>query len=185
MRWLLSLLALLLLAGCAGVAREKRDEAPEPRQQPLDTEGSVRHEVDNRAVALLWDQAQAARTEGRLGDAATALERALQLAPEDPVLWSRLAEIRLRQTDFAVAENLAAKSNALAGGRRLLRYRNWLLIAEARARRGDGEGARKAREEAERIRRGDASKQSGRMPAPAVQRALAGATGPAGGIGLG
>lgn len=174
MRFLLSLIALLLLlAGCAGTGpAEKEEEAADARDAPLDTEGSVRHEVDNRAVALLWDKAQAARTEGRLGDAVAALERALQLAPEDPVLWSRLAEIRLRQKDFAVAENLAAKSNALAGDRRLLRYRNWLLIAEARSRRGDEEGARKAREEAERIRRGGGGTQSGRA-LPGAAPALA------------
>lgn len=156
MRCLLSLLALmLLLAGCAGTGPAREDEAAAAeRDQPLDTGGAVRHEVDNRAVALLWDKAQAARGEGRLGDAVAALEQALQLAPEDPVLWSRLAEMRLRQKDFAVAENLAAKSNALAGDRRLLRYRNWLLIAEARRRRGDEAGAEKARAEAQRLRSG-------------------------------
>ncbi len=167
---------LALLAGCAATAPAPGEgqagdqggadgEAPADSRAPLDPEGSVSHQVDNRAVALLWDKAQAARQEGRVGDAVAALERALRLAPEDAVLWSRLAEMRLRQKDFAVAENLAAKSNALAGDRRLLRYRNWLLIAEARARRGDEAGARKARDKAEQLRRGGASRQSGRSPA--------------------
>ncbi len=111
---------------------------------------------------MLWDQAEEARRENRTGDAIEALERALRVAPEDPVLWSRLAEMRLRQEDFAVAENLAAKSNALAGDQRLLRYRNWLLIAEARKRRGDEEGAREASEKAEGLRGGQANGASGR-----------------------
>ncbi len=154
---------ILLLAGCAGTgpSRDADEGAPADRE-PLDTEKSVRHEVDNRAVAMLWDQAEEARRENRTGDAIEALERALRVAPEDPVLWSRLAEMRLRQEDFAVAENLAAKSNALAGDQRLLRYRNWLLIAEARKRRGDKEGAREARDKAEELRAGQADAGAGR-----------------------
>lgn len=154
---------VLLLAGCAGTGPSRDADDAEPADQgPLDPEESVRHEVDNRAVAMLWDQAEEARREDRTGDAIEALERALRVAPEDPVLWSRLAEMRLREEDFAVAENLAAKSNALAGDQRLLRYRNWLLIAEARKRRGDEEGARKAREKAEELRGGQAKDGSGR-----------------------
>lgn len=159
---LLILWIVLLLAGCAGTGPSRdADEAAPADQGPLDTDKSVRHEVDNRAVAMLWDQAEKARRENRTGDAIEALERALRVAPEDPVLWSRLAEMRLRQQDFAVAENLAAKSNALAGDRRLLRYRNWLLIAEARKRRGDEAGAREAREKADGLRGGQASREDG------------------------
>lgn len=173
MRWRVWIVwIVLLLAGCAGTGPSRDDGEPVERG-PLDTEKSVRHEVDNRAVAMLWDQAEEARRDNRTGDAIEALERALRVAPEDPVLWSRLAEMRLRQEDFAVAENLAAKSNALAGDRRLLRYRNWLLIAEARKRRGDEEGAREAREEADGLRGGEATGGAGRpdgdIPALAVR----------------
>lgn len=148
-------LLALTLAGCAGMRTEDTaTEAPPERDQgePMSGEGTVRHEVDNRAVAMLWDEAEQARREGRLESAVSSLERAVKLAPEDPVLWSRLSELRFRQERFAEAENLAAKSNSLAGDRRLLRFRNWLLIAEARARRGDAEGAEQARAEARRLR---------------------------------
>ncbi|MDZ7788096.1 MAG: SPOR domain-containing protein [Halofilum sp. (in: g-proteobacteria)] len=165
---------VLLLAGCAGTGPSRdADDGAAADRGPLDTEKSVRHEVDNRAVAMLWDQAEEARRQNRTGDAIEALERALRVAPEDPVLWSRLAEMRFRQRDFAVAENLAAKSNALAGDRRLLRYRNWVLIAEARRQRGDEEGAREAREKAEGLRSGRADGEAGRpdgdIPAVAVR----------------
>lgn len=153
----------LTLAGCAGMRTEgtaTEAEAPaEPEQrQPMSGEGTVRHEVDNRAVAMLWDEAEQARRAGKLESAVASLERAVKLAPEDPVLWSRLAELRFRQDQYAKAENLAAKSNTLAGDRRLLRFRNWLIIAEARARRGDSEGAEQARAEARRLR-GDGADQ--------------------------
>jgi predicted Zn-dependent protease len=148
-------LLVLTLAGCAGMRTdETATEAPAEREQrePMSGEGTVRHEVDNRAVAMLWDEAEQARREGELESAVSSLERAVKLAPEDPVLWSRLSELRFRQERFAEAENLAAKSNSLAGDRRLLRFRNWLLIAEARAQRGDAEGAEQARAEARRLR---------------------------------
>ncbi len=167
-----ALLAVLALAGCAGTAdspsqeqpaqEQPAQEQPSPgQQQPADqggeaaaprSEGVVQHQVDNRAVALLWDDAEQARRNGDVETAVSKLERAVRLAPEDPVLWSRLAELRLRQEEFAVAENLAAKSTALAGDGRLLRYRNWLIIAVARSQRGDEEGATQARNEAERLR---------------------------------
>lgn len=170
MRWRVCvLLMILLLAGCAGTGPSRDiDDGEAPEQGPLDTDQPVSHEVDNRAVAMLWGQAEEARRENRTGDAIEALERALRVAPEDPVLWSRLAEMRLRQEEFAVAENLAAKSNALAGDRRLLRYRNWLLIAEARKRRGDEEGAREAREKAEGLRSGQADGGSGQHGSASV-----------------
>ncbi len=153
---LLALATALTLAGCAGTAESPGRDVPSEAEQPSEraparTDGVVQHQVDNRAVALLWDDAEQARRDGNLDTAVTKLERAVRLAPEDPVLWSRLSELRLRQEDFAVAENLAAKSNALAGDGRLLRYRNWLIIAAARQQRGDEEGAVQAREEAERL----------------------------------
>lgn len=157
------LVLALTLAGCAGMrtgAPETGPEAPseETEQAPMSGEGTVRHEVDNRAVAMLWDEAEQSRREGNLESAVSSLERAVELAPEDPVLWSRLSELRFRQRQFAEAENLAAKSNSLAGDNRMLRFRNWLIIAEARAQRGDTEGAEQARAEARRLR-GDGADQ--------------------------
>jgi len=146
-----AIVVALILGACAGTPQRADEEAAEARHGTIvEEDGTVRHSVPNRTVALLWDRAEQARQEGRLEDAIASLERALRLTPDDPILWSRVAELRLRQGRFAVAENLAAKSNALAGEQRLLRYRNWLLIAEARKRRGDVAGAEKARAEAER-----------------------------------
>ncbi|MDX1609725.1 MAG: hypothetical protein R3225_06340 [Halofilum sp. (in: g-proteobacteria)] len=146
----LPLAGALAAAGCATAPEGPMDaDRAEPAATTVEEDGTVRHSVPNRAVALLWDRAERARKDGRIEDALGSLERALRLSPDDPVLWSRVAELRLRQGEYAVAENLAAKSNALAGEQRLLRYRNWLLIAEARERRGDPEGAEQARAEAE------------------------------------
>ncbi len=152
MRFWLSLLVIVLVAGCA--AQKEPGDRAQQADEPLDPSDSIDHNVDNRAVSLLWDQAEKARRNDRIDKAVGKLEKAVRMAPEDPVLWSRLAELRLQQRDFAVAENLASKSNALAGQQRLLRYRNWVIIAEARRRRGDDDGARQAQAEAARLREG-------------------------------
>jgi cytochrome c-type biogenesis protein CcmH/NrfG len=142
---------LSLVAGCASQPEKSPEGAYD---DPVSADGTVRHDVDNRAVSLLWEQAEEARRNNEIEKAVAKLEQAVGMAPEDPVLWSRLAELRLQQRAFAVAENLAAKSNALAGDRRLLRYRNWLIIAEARRRRGDVEGAEKAQAQASALKKG-------------------------------
>lgn len=168
-RTLLLAATLLLLAACAtGPERDPDADDPdadapaadepdtvEPTDDgPIDADGSIRHTVDNEAVALLWEQAEEARANDEPRSAISALERALRVAPEDPVLWSRLAELQLEQGEHGVAENFAARSNSLAEEHRLLRYRNWLIIGAAREYRGDEEGAREARAEADRLRQG-------------------------------
>ena len=58
--------------------------------------------------------------------------------------------VRLKQGQFAQAENVAARSNSWTGEDRALRAENWRLIAESRRARGDTEGAKAADEAASR-----------------------------------
>jgi predicted Zn-dependent protease len=76
------------------------------------------------------------------------VERALRLEPHNPLLWHRLAKLRLQQGQFAQAVSLAAKSNSLAGENRRLQASNWDTIAQAQDKLGDAAAARAAREKA-------------------------------------
>lgn len=96
------------------------------------------------AVASLMQQAESDRRRGELEQAASRLERALRIQPNHARLWYELARIRLQQDQPGLAEELAKKSISLAAGNYQLLRRNWLLIAEARRRRGDSAGAREA-----------------------------------------
>ena len=131
---LLPLAAGLLLAGCA---------VPRPDAQ-LPAASS------NTAVVALLDQAQAQTSAGQLESARASLERALRIEPRNPAVWQELAHVRLEQGKYQQAENLAAKSNALAGNSPHLRAENWRIIGQARSRRGDYQGAQEAFERAER-----------------------------------
>ena len=81
------------------------------------------------------DSARADTAAGRLPNAAATLERALRIEPRNARLWHELAQVRLRQRDYAQAESLAARSNTLAGSDADLRAANQRLIDDARARR--------------------------------------------------
>lgn len=130
-----SLAAALLLAGCAGLLP---DIPPEASRNP--------------AVVDLVDQAQTQWSAGELEAAGASLERALRIEPRNPVLWQELARVRLYQGQYRQTENLAAKSNALAGDDKRLRSENWRIIGEARSRLGNSAGAQTAFERAERER---------------------------------
>jgi len=102
------------------------------------------------AVVALLGQAEMQANGGDLNAAAASLERALRIDPRNAVIWYHLATVRLEQGEPAQAEQLAVKSNSLAGGNRLQQSRNWHLIAQARRAQGNPDGAvaaeRRARE---------------------------------------
>lgn len=158
-------LALTLMA-CGGMSRndgpaevEDRSMAPPTQSRasagdevqiaaytpPAPPQQQVARAEPSRAVSVLKRRADDERRTGDLDAAVVSLERALRIAPEDPLLWNELAEVRLDQKQYGRAEQLAAKSNALAGPQDArLRTANWSLIARARRAQGDIPGARKA-----------------------------------------
>lgn len=95
----------------------------------------------NAAVASLLRKAESA---GSPYAAAAILERALRIEPNNPVVWNRLANVRLEQGRFEQAEALAMKSNTLAAARPSLWPKNWDIIARARDRLGNIVGAAEA-----------------------------------------
>lgn len=107
------------------------------------------------AVVALSQDAARHRRAGDLDAAAASLERGLRIAPRDPHLWQRLAQVRLEQGDARQAEELARRSLGLSGANTALRIRNWEIIAQARRLQGDGEGASRALERARGLRLGE------------------------------
>lgn len=93
------------------------------------------------ALLALMQEAEAESASGNLDNAAAALERAIRIQPSNAVLWQKLAEVRLQQHQPGLAEELAKKSNSLAKGNAALKRKNWAIIADARRKKGDAEGA--------------------------------------------
>lgn len=100
------------------------------------------------AVLALLRDADASSKKGDLENAATTLERAIRIQSRNAGLWLRLADVRLRQQQPGLAEDLARKALTLARGAPDVARDSWLLIAEARRRQGDDAGAAEAEQRA-------------------------------------
>nr|WP_241696219.1 tetratricopeptide repeat protein [Solimonas terrae] len=81
------------------------------------------------------------RQDGQPDQAAGTLERALRIEPRNYFVWSALAQAHLAQKNYAQAESMAQKSNALARGNIYVTLENWKTIAAARNGQGDADGA--------------------------------------------
>lgn len=157
----LSFLLVVVLAACAAqtpapvvTATPAPTQAPNPAPSEPNAPPVLRPaSKETTAIASLMDSARADTASGRLTNAAATLERALRIEPRNPRLWQELARVRLQQTQFTQAENIAARSNSFAGSDNALRAENWRLIAQAREARGDADGARAARDSAEKLAR--------------------------------
>jgi Tfp pilus assembly protein PilF len=125
------LLLVILVAGCATAP----EPAPEPAP-PAEAPPEAPQRRENIAIAGLMESARADSAAGRLANAAASLERALRIEPRNPRLWQELARVRLKQGEYAQAENLAARSNSWAGSDSALRSENQRLIEQAREAAG-------------------------------------------------
>ncbi|MFZ3025918.1 tetratricopeptide repeat protein [Pseudomonas sp.] len=105
-------------------------------------------QLDGPVLALLTT-AQQQQGGGDLNGASSSLERAQRIAPREPQVLYRLAEVRLAQGDAAQAEQLARRGLTYASGRPPLQTGLWGLIAQARERQGDPAGAAEARQQAQ------------------------------------
>jgi len=141
-------------------AEQERWEAPsQPQppsvsQQPSAPSGipsagglSADEQLDGPVLALLTT-AQQQQGGGDLNGAASSLERAQRIAPREPQVLYRLAQVRLAQGDAVQAEQLSRRGLSYASGRPALQASLWELIARAREQRGDAAGAAQARERA-------------------------------------
>jgi Tfp pilus assembly protein PilF len=139
---------LLVLAACA-TAPEAPPGGPAPPTPEAAPPPISRSE--NVAVAGLMESARADVAAGKLSTAAASIERALRIEPRNPRLWQELARVRLQQGQHVQAEEVAKRSRSFAGSDNALRAENWRLIAQAREALGDADGARAARESAEKL----------------------------------
>ncbi|WP_183168009.1 tetratricopeptide repeat protein [Azomonas macrocytogenes] len=104
-------------------------------------------QLDGPVLALLTT-AQRQQGGGDLNGAASSLERAQRIAPREPQVLYRLAQVRLDQGDAAQAEQLSRRALSYSAGRPALQANLWELIAKAREKQGDAAGAAQARQRA-------------------------------------
>jgi len=158
LRKLVPLLALLALSGgCQNIPGPATTTPQAEKKLPAQTEttyGSAGKSVQqlSSTVVALVDTANRQAASGETANASRTLERALRIEPRNARLWNELAHLYYRDDLYIKAANTAAKSNSLAGSDADLRYDNWRLIARARKKTGDADGASIAEENALRYR---------------------------------
>lgn len=108
---------------------------------------SADEQLDGPVLALLTT-AQQQQAGGDLNGASSSLERAQRVAPREPQVLYRLAQVRMAQGDAPQAEQFARRGLTLANGRPALQASLWELIAQAREKQGDSAGATLARQKA-------------------------------------
>jgi len=121
-----------------------------PTGIPGSTSGSglsADEQLDGPVLSLLTT-AQQQQGSGDLNGASSSLERAQRIAPREPQVLYRLAQVRLSQGDAAQAEQLAQRGLTYANGRPDLQASLWTTIAQAREKQGDTAGAATARQKA-------------------------------------
>ena len=150
--------SLALLSSCSSVPRQdapvedrttgRVDLPDETGSQTSSNQSQSSKTGDPIVVAGLQQDAIELKKQGEPAKAAAVLERAIRIQPRNPTLWHQLADVRYSQQKYAQAESLALRSNGYAATNDAIRHKNWLLIAEARAKQGNHKGARAAREQA-------------------------------------
>ncbi|WP_143068949.1 tetratricopeptide repeat protein [Solimonas aquatica] len=120
--------------------------APSPVSGPRSAE-----DISGGAVSSLMKQARAYMGAKQPDRAAGVLERALRIEPRNYFVWSALGQAYLGQQNYAQAESMAAKSNALSHGNLYVSLENWKTIAAARQASGDKAGAQEAQATADAI----------------------------------
>ncbi|QOY70780.1 tetratricopeptide repeat protein [Pseudomonas sp. OST1909] len=108
---------------------------------------SADEQLDGPVLALLTT-AQQQQAGGDLNGASSSLERAQRVAPREPQVLYRLAQVRMAQGDAPQAEQFARRGLSLANGRPDLQASLWALIGDARAAQGDAAGAAQSRQKA-------------------------------------
>ena len=117
----------LLLSACAS--------SPQPETPMMDISSDQDASRATSSLLVKVDIQEAAQNWER---AAALLERALRIEPRNAQLWHRLAQVRLQQGQYHLAESLALKTSALARDDAQLQEKNNRLLKQARTLAKEG-----------------------------------------------
>ncbi len=88
-----------------------------------------------KAANSLLEKAESQQQAGDLSGAASTLERAVRIEARNPLLWNRLANVRLQQGHSDLAVEFASKSSEFAGSDESLKQNNARIIDKANSSR--------------------------------------------------
>jgi len=172
---LASLAVSALLAACAAPSPyqkpapppsgQQQPETPPPEQQPGQAPSTtpeptpppapvVREPTLGAASRALMGQAQTQMATKNYVVAASSIERALRIEPDNPLLWIELGKVRLAEGNYVQAENMARKAVSMAVNAPRAQSSAWRLIADSYRARGKNIEAQDAQARADNLHSG-------------------------------
>jgi len=134
----------MLAIGPAGCATYNARQTVSPDEQTNPARLRPEITTKNEAVAQIVKTAREQFHRGNLGESEETINRGLNIAPENPVLWHLLAKIRYLQENYQQAETFASRSLSYSEKDRKLTDYNWRLIGYARRQLGNEREAQRA-----------------------------------------
>jgi hypothetical protein len=118
-------------------------EEPQPLPPPV-----IREPTLGAASRALVSQAQTQVASKNYAVAASSIERALRIEPDNPLLWIELGKVRQAEGNYQQAENMGRKAASMAVNAPRTQATAWSLVAESLRARGKNAEAREAEERA-------------------------------------
>jgi len=122
-------------------------EEPQPLPEPV-----IREPVLSPASRALVSQAQTQLASKNFAVAASSLERALRIEPDNPLLWIELGKVRQAEGNYVQAENMGRKALSMSTNAPRAQSSAWSLIADSYRARGKNTEARDAETRAGQLR---------------------------------
>jgi tetratricopeptide (TPR) repeat protein len=136
-------------------AETRPGEAPNTVEEPQPLPAPVMREPTLGAASrALVSQAQTQLATKNYAVAASSLERALRIEPDNPLLWIELGKVRLAEGNYVQAENMARKAVSMAVNAPRAQSSAWRLIAESYRARGKNIEAQEAQARADSLNSG-------------------------------
>jgi hypothetical protein len=125
--------------------------APVEESQPLPAP-VIREPVLSPASRALVGQAQTQLASKNFAVAASSIERALRIEPDNPLLWIELGKVRQAEGNYVQAENMGRKALSMSTNAPRAQSSAWSLVADSYRARGKNQEAHDAQEKAEQLR---------------------------------
>lgn len=121
-------------------------EEPQPLPAP------VREPMLGAASRALVSQAQIQLASKNFAVAASSVERALRIEPDNPLLWIELGKVRQAEGNYGQAENMGRRALSMSANAPRAQSAAWSLIADSYRARGKNVEAQEAESRAAALR---------------------------------
>jgi hypothetical protein len=121
-------------------------EPPQPLPEPTTKEPTL-----SAASRALVSQAQTQVATRNYPVAASLIERALRIEPDNPLLWTELGKVRQAEGNYVQAENMGRKAVSMAVNAPRAQSGAWRLIADSYRARGKNAEAQQAQARADSL----------------------------------